>query len=772
MKIIFKIAKAELRSLFYSPVAWVVSVAFFIVSSIRLLFSLELFANIQDYNKDTMKGWSDWGNDLSAGRFGDIFEQVVKLLYIFIPLLTMGIINKEVNAGTIKLLYSSPVRSREIVAGKFLGLMTFITAFAIPITLSAAAVCFSIKDADYNIYFSGMLGFYLLAGAYVSIGLFISCLTNYQIVAGVLTFVAFFILHAIGGLWQQYDLVRDLTYFLSISGRANKIMSGLLTTRDVSYFLLIIALFLSFSMIKLRGIKEAGGWRVSFTRYLTVSIVVLLLGYFSSRPGYIGYADVTRGQRNTIHPVTRGVVAGMGNEPLKVTLYTNLLGLGAGAGLPQNRNSYIWDFWDRYIRFHPNIQFEYVYYYDLLDSDTANFRSRYPNKNLDEIAEEAITAGGLSTSLFKTPAEIRSMIDLNDEGKRLVMQLEYKGKKTFLRTFPSSFPWPEEIHVSGSISRLLSDTVPLVLFTSGHYERSPYRSGEREYTAGTLFKLSQDALINQGVDVDTLNLAEKDIPANTNILVVADPRSALSPLETDKIKNYLNKGGNAIFYGEPGKQEMLNPILNAIGVHLDNGTIVYLNDQEMPHILISPVTSAGTYMAGEPFLYYNQLYPGKTVALKLVGSAAISTEESNGFKSSPIFSIPGSDAYWIENGVLVVDSAKPQFSQAEGDLRKDKYVTGVKMSRLINGKEQRIVVTGDADFMSDSRDNGQAFKNAAYSWALYNEYPKYTNRPKPTDNLLTINGNTANLLFKLFIYVLPAIIIILGTIILIRRSRK
>lgn len=772
MKIIFKIAKAELRTFIYSPIAWAVSTAFLLVASLRLMFVLTFTVNQQDFNLETMKGWSEWDQPLSAANYLHISEPLIKLLYLFIPLLTMGLMNREVNSGTIKLLNSSPIKSREIVLGKFTGIMAFLSVFAMIIALLTLMLGISIKSFDYGMFLPLILGFYLLAGAYASIGLFISCLTSYQIVAGVLTFAVFIILHTIGGLWQQYDFIRDLTYFLSLNGRAEELMGGLLSTRDLMYFLLIIVMFLTFSTIKLKTVKEAAGGKLSFVRYSAVFIIVLMLGYLTSRPGYIGYVDFTQGQYNTLHPATREVVEKMGAEPLKVTLYTNLLGTSAASGFPQSRNTYIWQFWQKYQRFHPNIEFEYVYYYDLMGSDTALYRSRYPNKNLEEIAEDAIIAAGLPISLFKTPSEIRSLIDLEAEGKQLVMQLEFKGKKAFLRTYPSTYPWPDEKHVSGTISRLVNDTVPLILYSSGHFERSPYKNGMREFSGSTLFKLQRDALINLGVDIDTVNLAVQDIPASTDILVIADPKSALSIREKEKITAYLEAGGNCIFYGEPGKQEMLNPILHAIGIQLDNGTIVNANPHEMPHILISKITSAGTHMAGEYPLYYNQMYPSKEVFLQLAGTTAITSLRTSDFKIEPIFNTTGDDTYWIENGTLVVDSAAPKFSESEGDIRKAEYVTGVKLTRTINNKEQRIVVMGDADFMSNERQNGQSFSNAASSWGLYNAFPKYTNRTIPMDNLYLINGATADILFNFIIYILPAIIIISGTVILIRRGRK
>jgi ABC-2 type transport system permease protein len=122
--------------------------------------------------------------------------------------------------------------------------------------------------------------------------------------------------------------------------------------------------------------------------------------------------------------------------------------------------------------------------------------------------------------------------------------------------------------------------------------------------------------------------------------------------------------------------------------------------------------------------------------------------------------------------VLVVDSAAPAFAASEGDIRKSHYATGIKMSRTINNKEQRIVVLGDADFMSDMRGMGGMLGNAAYSWTLYNEYPRYANRPLPVDTLFVIGSKTAQTIFILYLFIIPGLTLLLGTIILIRRNRR
>lgn len=773
MGIIFKIAKAELRSLFYSPIAWFLTVVFFVVCGIQFVNPIVIFARIQDVMQQTDPKWIGFDDlsGLSFSMFSGTYAKVVENLYLFLPLLTMGVINREVQSGSIKLLYSSPLRTREIVLGKYLGLMAFNMVLLICIALLLVTGCFSIVHADYNWFLSALLAIFLLSNTYAAIGLFLSSLTSYQILAGILTFAVFFALKAVQWLWQDYDFFRDLTWFLSISNRTETMLGGMITTRDVAYFLLIIALFLSFACIKLKSTQESRPWRVSFFRYTSVFLLVLMLGYFTSRPGYVGYLDVTARKLNTLHPNTQAVIKELDGSPLKITLYTNLLGKNARSGFPNVRNAYIWHFWESVRRFYPHMELKYEYYYDFKDGDSSAIKG-FNAKDIHEVADKVAEILDARRSIFKRPEEIRKEIDLSKEEYGLVMLLEYKGKRTFLRTYQDDRVWPDQNHISGSIRRLTRDTLPTLLFTTGHYERSPYKNGERDFGSHTLNISARGALINKGVDTDTLSLLHTKIPDSANILVVADPRSALDTVEQRKIVAYLESGKDAVFYAEPGKQQMLNPVLQAIGVNVDNGIIVTENKHEQPHYLVGTLTHKAHYMAGEFYLYEYQVNPKIPGTIYHVGAANLSYKEKSGFRIEPIFTFKGSNKTWMENGLFVADSAAPVFSGAEGDVQKNEYVTGIRLVRKINNREQRIIVTGDADFMSPLRQDGGVLGNGGYSWLLDNEYPVYHNTPKPKDKFLRVGKQQAKVMWFSYVYILPGLILLTGTIILTRRKRK
>lgn len=834
MKIIFKIAVAELRYLFYSPIAWVILISFFILGGMQFLTPLMNMARAQEVEVLNNPGWMGLKGPLTYNLFEKSLETMGNYLYLFIPLLTMGAIGREVNIGSMTLLTSSPVKTRDIVLGKYLGLSFFNMILIASIALLLTVGYYSIEYAEFWWYVSILLGFFLLSSAYLAIGLFVSCLANYQIMAGIGTFVVFYLLEMAGESFQQYDFVRDITWFLSIKGRINFFQQGLITTRDVCYFLLIIVLFLGLSVIRLKSISDPVKRSASFIRYLLLTLVVLLLGYFSSRPGSVGYVDVTRDQRNTLDSITQGVIKELDGSEIKVTLYNNLLQVTNTYGMPQARNKYIWEFWEKYLRFYPNIQFNYRNYYDITVEDSAILSGFFGSKGKLQIAKRMAKMHHLSFDLFETPEEINKTIDLSGENYRILMQLEYKGKKVFLRTYPSNYPWPLEYNVSGAIKELLVPKVPSVLFTSGHYERSPWKTGDREHGGNTTDKSARHTLINLGVHTDTISLVEAINPDSTNVLVIADPRSAFTSQEQANLSNYLANGGNAIIYGEPGKQAIINGIINELGVNMEEGIMVLPRQHVEMSTFTGRMTKAGNWMAREPVMQLHQRLGTRTAIANFKGTGILSYIEQNGFTVEPIVVIPGTakagqatkktqedttasnmDVYveelkkddyggadavikkrpvkkpkkdttrklnasnqpsyadiWMERGVFVPDSTPPSFLPQEGDYKKEKYILAVKLHRKINNKEQRIVIAADADFMSVGAGNGGSISLGLYSWLLNNEYPLYTHYTIPKDVKLSIGKQTGIYLWYAFLYVIPGCLLLTGAVILVRRFRR
>ena len=279
LSMIYKISKTELQTLFYSPIAWLIIVIFTFQTSMGfsgvmgdLVKSQELGYGLQSVTKNIFAGWMG------------LFSTVQQYLYLYIPLLTMGLMSREFSSGEVKLLYSSPVTNTHIVLGKFLAMMVFaLVLVGILLVYVIFGMC-TVESFDLSLTLSGLLGIYLLICAYAAIGLFMSCLTSYQMVAAMGTLAVLSVLNFIGSVGQDMAFVRDVTYWLSISGRAEEFINGLICSEDVLYFIVVVVLFLAWSIIKLQADRQKKALSATVGKYVGIFGIVVLIGYFSSRP--------------------------------------------------------------------------------------------------------------------------------------------------------------------------------------------------------------------------------------------------------------------------------------------------------------------------------------------------------------------------------------------------------------------------------------------------------------------------------------------------------
>jgi ABC-2 type transport system permease protein len=788
MILIFKIAKAELRNLFYSPIAWFLTIAFMVECAISYTKLINQYAGQQEMGGMDLAYLNQLTYNVFTSPQG-LFSGIMQNLYLYIPLLTMGLISREINGGTISLLYSSPVKVREIVFGKYLAMMIYSAILLFVIGIFMVAGVFDIRSADYGVLLAAGLGFYLLLCAYSAIGLFMSSLTSYQIVAAVSTFIMIGILSYIGTLWQAIDFVRDLTYFLSLSGRTRHMLGGLITTNDVIYFVVIVYIFLGLTIYKLQSGRETKPWYVSAGRYVAIIVSALVIGYTTSRPGLIGYWDTTANKDRTLTLEAQKIIKELGDDKLEITSYTNFLDNYYWFGLPEARNEYLGR-WEPYLRFKPDIEFHYVSYYDMPLSIQYNLFDLYKGKTIKQIAEQRAKGSDLDIKMFETPEQIQKEIDLKPELNRYVMKLTYKGRSTFLRVFDDQVQWPMEAEVSAAFKRLLQADMPKIAFITGDGERRIDKKGDREYKTVTIDKTFRYALINQGFDVDTLSLNTRDIPAYIKALVIADPQNELSPAAIQKIKAYIAKGGNLWIAGEPGRQQLLNPLLKTLGVQLMNGILEQESKDYAPTLVLPHLTKAAigfSKILDKPSV--------DTLPVSMNGVSGLTYHDTSGFHAQPLLI---TEAGAVTNTMRrnpdldIVNSKEDVHTGSETQVKvpsypspennntsKDTFTTALALTRKIKGKQQRIIVSGDADLLSNAElirykpsVSNFEFSTALFSWLDYGEFPVNTLRPDANDNRVTVSTDHVAFLKIVYIYLIPGLILIFAAIFLIRRKRK
>jgi len=193
----------------------------------------------------------------------DTLFGIAPMVFMFlIPAVTMRSLAEEKQTGTIELLVTRPVADWQIVGGKFMAAFVLVVIALLPTWLYYFSV-WQLGAPQGNIDFGGTLGSFIgllfLAGAFVSIGIFASSLTNNQIVAFVLaTFLCFFVYLAFDYLSRLpvfFGKTDDIIQSLGIDYHYNSISRGSLDTRDIIYFLSVIALFFAATLLSLGNRK-------------------------------------------------------------------------------------------------------------------------------------------------------------------------------------------------------------------------------------------------------------------------------------------------------------------------------------------------------------------------------------------------------------------------------------------------------------------------------------------------------------------------------------
>ena len=177
------IFKREIKVYFTSPIAYVLAVIFLAITGYLftgnvLTYSL---ASIQAARNPYIEGVNPVDMVLMP-----LFGNIGFVLLFLLPVLTMRLFAEEKKSGTSELLFCYPVRDIEILAGKYLAAL-FVTSLMIGLTGLFLLLLWVFGMAEPGVAFSGYLGMFLLAATFLACGIFISSLTENQIVAAVLT---------------------------------------------------------------------------------------------------------------------------------------------------------------------------------------------------------------------------------------------------------------------------------------------------------------------------------------------------------------------------------------------------------------------------------------------------------------------------------------------------------------------------------------------------------------------------------------------------------
>jgi len=232
------LVKREITAFFASPIGYLVIGIFLLINGLFLwVFS-------GDYNI------------LDAG-FADLssfFQLAPWVLLFLIPAVTMRSFSDELKMGTLELLLTKPISVKNIVLGKYFGAVILILIALLPTLLYIVTISQLGSPAgnwDVGSTLGSYIGLLFLVLAYTAIGVFSSTLSQNQIVAFIISvflcLVLYYGFEGITNLGIDFPIET-----LGMKAHFDSVARGVLDTRDIIYFLSIAALFISFTVLKLK----------------------------------------------------------------------------------------------------------------------------------------------------------------------------------------------------------------------------------------------------------------------------------------------------------------------------------------------------------------------------------------------------------------------------------------------------------------------------------------------------------------------------------------
>jgi ABC-2 type transport system permease protein len=249
---IWSLMKKELRSYFSSPIAYVVLFAFTLIFG-YFFYNLVMWFNLQAMQMAQNPYYAQQIN-VNEMVYSPLFHNMVLILILVTPLLTMRLLAEEKKSGTDELLYTSPLTVGQIVLGKYFAALVML-ALMLGLTALLSIFVFALGNPELAPWLTGYLGLFLLGATCLAVGLFFSALTENQIVAAVLTFLTLLLLLVLNwisqlgsGSWQ------GVVGYLSFSQHFEDMTRGILDTKDLVYYLSFsfFGLFLAHSALQSR----------------------------------------------------------------------------------------------------------------------------------------------------------------------------------------------------------------------------------------------------------------------------------------------------------------------------------------------------------------------------------------------------------------------------------------------------------------------------------------------------------------------------------------
>ena len=648
--------------------------------------------------------------------FGAVLSSVYFVLLIIVPVLTMRSMAEEKRQKTDQLLMTAPVSLWKIVLGKYLAMVTI---FLIPMAILCLypLILLQFGSVSLPMAYTAILGYTLFGAACLGIGLFLSALTESQVIAAVLTFGVLFFLNMASGIANVIGasgVLASVLNALCIYQPFINFVQGIVDLSGVLYYVtvIILSLFLTVQLMQ----KKHGTYRASMVVFGCVAAVLvnLIAGKLPSQ--YLKY-DVSDQKLFTTGDRTAEIVKGLDED---ITLY-----LIAQQG---SEDATLQELLDRYAGLSSHIKVETkdpVLY--------PNFVSRYTSENL---SENSVLVVGQNRS---------KAVDYYDIYQ---YSMDYSTYSSSLSSFDG------EGQITSAIAYVTAEDMPVVYTLTGHDEAE-------------LSTTVTSSIEKENIELKSLSLlTEEAVPEDAKAVIIYGAISDISEDEKNKLETYLEQGGQLVML--PGYTDKETPNLDSLlsdyGIALAEGLVLEGDSQHhlpnYPYYLL-PTIQSSTYTSD-------------------VSSRYVLLAFAQGMTKSPDISDDLTYESLLTTSALSYSKTNLEsenLDQEEGDIAGPFDLGAVVTKTIDEDTEAKLIVFSSETLLDEQIDSMVSGGNSTMFLNVMSQLVDHENtvsiEPKSmSTEYLTVSAGSAIFWGILTIILLPLFLLITGGVIWFGRRRR
>ena len=648
--------------------------------------------------------------------FGAVLSSVYFVLLIIVPVLTMRSMAEEKRQKTDQLLMTAPVSLWKIVLGKYLAMVTI---FLIPMAVICLypLILLQFGSVSLPMAYTAILGYTLFGAACLAIGLFLSAVTESQVIAAVLTFGVLFFLNMASGIANVIGasgILASVFNALCIYQPFINFVQGMFDLTGVIYYVTVIALALFLTVQLLQ--KKHGTYRVSMVAFGCVAVVLvnLIAGQLPSR--YLKY-DVSSQKLFTTGEQTEEILKGLDED---ITLY-----LIAQQG---SEDATLQELLERYEGLSSHIKVETkdpVLY--------PNFVSQYTSENL---SENSVLVVGQNRS---------KAVDYYDIYQ---YSMDYSTYSSTLSSFDG------EGQITSAIAYVTAEDMPVVYTLAGHDEAD-------------LSTTVTSSIEKENIELKSLNLlTEEAVPADAKAVIIYGAISDISEDEKNKLEAYMEQGGQVVLmlgYTEKDTPN-LDSLLSDYGITLAGGLVLESDSRHhipnYPYYLLPDIQSSG----------YTSDVSSRYILMAFAQGMTESAEHSNNLTYESLLTT--SDQSYSKT-----DLQSENLSQEENDIAGPFDLGAVVTKITEEGTEAKLVVFSSETLLDEQVDSMVSGGNSTLFMNVMSQLVDHEStvsiEPKSmSTEYLTVNAGSAIFWGLLTIILIPLLLLATGGVIWFGRRKR